>query len=189
MLDFQATRWLMNREIPKQAGNDHPLYMPTGVFETADGYLNIAVTGTVMWERFCRAIDAEELIAHSDYASASLRSQNRAGLTDDINKRLRTADTKTWIERFNEAGVPSGPINTIDQVFADPQVRHVGMARAVTSPALGEIELVAQPVTLSDTPSSLRVAAPESGEQTDEILQEYGYTPHHIAEFRRDGVI
>src|SRR5918998_1391724 len=189
MLDFQATRWLMNREVPKQAGNDHPLYMPTGVFETADGYLNIAVTGTVMWERFCRAIDAEELIAHSDYASASLRSQNRAGLTDDINKRLRTADTKTWIERFNEAGVPSGPINTIDQVFADPQVRHVGMARAVTSPALGGVELVAPPVTLSDTPSSLRVAAPESGEQTDEILQEYGYAPDEIAEFRRGGVI
>jgi formyl-CoA transferase len=189
MLDFQATRWLMKREVPKQAGNDHPLYMPTGVFETADGYLNIAVTGTVMWERFCRAIDAEELIAHPAYASASLRSQNRAALTDDINKRLRTADTKTWIERFNEAGVPSGPINTIDQVFADPQVKHVRMARAVTSPSLGEIELVAQPVTLSDTPSSLRVAAPESGEQTDEILQEYGYAPDEIAEFRRDGVI
>ena len=189
MLDFQATRWLMNQEIPKQAGNDHPLYMPTGVFETADGYLNLAVTGTVMWERFCRAIEAEDLIAHRDYENASLRSKNRAALTVDINKRLRTADTKTWIERFNEAGVPSGPINTIDQVFADPQVKHVGMARAVTSPALGKIELVAQPVTLSDTPSSLRVAAPESGEQTDEILQEYGYTVDEIAEFRRDGVI
>jgi crotonobetainyl-CoA:carnitine CoA-transferase CaiB-like acyl-CoA transferase len=189
MLDFQATRWLMSREIPKQAGNDHPLYMPTGVFETADGYLNLAVTGTVMWERFCRAIEAEDLIAHRDYDNASLRSKNRAALTVDINKRLRTADTKTWIERFNEAGVPSGPINTIDQVFADPQVKHVGMARAVTSPALGKIELVAQPVTLSDTPSSLRVAAPESGEQTDEILQEYGYTVDEIAEFRRDGVI
>ena len=189
MLDFQATRWLMSREIPKQAGNDHPLYMPTGVFETADGYLNLAVTGSVIWERFCRAIDAEDLIVHPDYENASLRSRNRAALTDDINKRMRTADTKTWIERFNEAGVPSGPINTIDQVFADPQVKHVGMARAVTSPALGEIELVAQPVTLSDTPSSLRVAAPESGEQTDEILQEYGYTPDEIAGFRRDGVI
>jgi formyl-CoA transferase len=189
MLDFQATRWLMNREIPQQAGNDHPLYMPTGVFETADGYLNIAATGTVMWERFCRAIDAEEMIAHPDYVSGSLRSKNRAALTADINKRLRTADTKTWIERFNEAGVPSGPINTIDQVFADPQIKHLGMARAVTSPALGEIELVAQPVTLSDTPSSLRVAAPESGEQTDEILQEYGYAPDDIAQFRRGGVI
>ena len=189
MLDFQATRWLMNREIPKQAGNDHPLYMPTGVFETADGYLNIAVTGTVMWERFCRAMDAEEMIAHPDYASASLRSKNRATLTDEINKRLRATDTKTWMERFIKAGVPSGPINTIDQVFEDPQVKHLRMAQAITSPALGEIELVAQPITLSATPSSLRVPAPESGGQTDEILQEYGYRPDEIAAFRRSGVI
>jgi formyl-CoA transferase len=189
MLDFQATRWLMTREVPKQAGNDHPLYMPTGVFETADGYLNIAVTGTVMWERFCRAMGAEELIAHPDYANASLRSKNRAALTDEINKRLGAADTQTWTERFLKAGVPSGPINTIDQVFEDPQVKHLGMAQAVTSPALGQIELVAQPVTLSETPSRLRVTAPESGGQTDEILQEYGYGPDEIAEFRRNGVV
>ena len=189
MLDFQAARWLMDREVPKQAGNDHPLYMPTGVFETADGHLNIAVTGTVMWERFCKVINGEELIAHPDYASAALRSKNRAALTEEINKRLRTADTKTWIERFNEAGVPSGPINTIDQVFEDPQVRHLHMAQAVTSPALGPIELVAQPVTLSDTPSSLRVAPPESGEHTDEILGEFGYRPDEIAEFRRNAVV
>jgi formyl-CoA transferase len=189
MLDFQAARWLINKEVPKQAGNDHPLYMPTGVFETADGHLNIAVTGTVIWERFCRAIDAEDLLAHPDYASAALRSKNRAALSEEINRRLRSADTKTWMERFNEAGVPSGPINTIDQVFADPQVQHLRMAQPVTSPALGAIELVAQPVTLSDTPSSLRMAPPETGEQSDEVLQEFGYAADEIAEFRRAGVI
>jgi crotonobetainyl-CoA:carnitine CoA-transferase CaiB-like acyl-CoA transferase len=189
MLDFQATRWLMNGEVPKQAGNDHPLYMPTGVFETADGYLNIAVTGTIMWERFCQTVDGQDLLAHPDYATAALRSKNRAALSAEINKRLRTADTATWIARFNEAGVPSGPINTIDQVFEDPQVKHVRMAQTVTSPALGEITLVAQPVTLSDTPSSLRVAPPESGEHTDVILSEFGYAPDEIAEFRRNGVI
>jgi formyl-CoA transferase len=159
------------------------------VFETADGYLNLAVTGTVMWERFCQAIDAKDLAVHPDYASATLRSKNRAALSEEINRRLREADTKTWIERFNKAGVPSGPINTIDQVFADPQVTHLQMAQAVTSPTLGAIELVAQPVTLSDTPSSLRVAPPESGEHTDEILGEFGYRPDEIAEFRQNGVI
>jgi crotonobetainyl-CoA:carnitine CoA-transferase CaiB-like acyl-CoA transferase len=189
MLDFQATRWLMNREVPKQAGNDHPLYMPTGVFETADGYLNIAVTGTVMWERFCEVVGGQDMLAHPDYATATLRSKNRAALSAEINKRLRTADTKTWIARFNEAGVPSGPINSIDQVFEDPQIKHLAMAQTVTSPALGEINLVAQPVTLSDTPSSLRVAPPESGEHTDEILSEFGYAPDQIAEFRRNGVV
>jgi formyl-CoA transferase len=189
MLDFQAARWLINGEVPKQAGNDHPLYMPTGVFETADGHLNIAVTGTVMWERFCQAVDGQELLAHPDYATAALRSKNRAALSADINKRLRTADTATWMARFNEAGVPSGPINTIDQVFEDPQVQHLRMAQTVTSPALGEISLVAQPVTLSETPSSLRVPPPESGEHTDVILSEFGYAPDEIAEFRRSGVI
>jgi formyl-CoA transferase len=189
MLDFQAARWLISREVPKQAGNDHPLYMPTGVFETSDGHLNIAVTGTVIWERFCQAIDGEEVVRHPDYATAALRSKNRAALSEEINRRLRTATTATWMERFNKAGVPSGPINAIDQVFADPQVQHLRMAQPVTSPALGEIKLVAQPVTLSDTPSSLKVAPPESGEHTDEILREFGYEAHEIAAFRQGGVI
>ncbi len=189
MLDFQAARWLISREVPKQAGNDHPLYMPTGVFETADGHLNIAVTGTVIWERFCQAMDAEDLMRHPDYATAALRSKNRAGLSAEINRRLRTATTATWMERFNEAGVPSGPINSIDQVFEDPQIKHLGMAQPIESPALGPIELVAQPVTLSDTPSTMRVAPPEPGEHTDEIMREFGYGAEEIAAFRRGGVI
>ena len=189
MLDFQAARWLISREVPKQAGNDHPLYMPTGVFETSDGHLNIAVTGTVIWERFCQAIDAEDLMRHPEYATAALRSKNRAGLSEEINRRLRTATTATWMERFNEAGVPSGPINRIDQVFEDPQIKHLRVAQPLNSPALGPIEVVAQPVTLSDTPSTMRVAPPEPGEHTDEIMREFGYGADEIAAFRQGGVI
>lgn len=189
MLDFQATRWLIDGEVPPQAGNNHPTSIPTGVFETSDGYINLAVTGQVIWERFCRAVDAERWIEHPDYKTASLRSQNRDALGDDINAVLRTADSATWIERFNEAGVPCGPINTIDKVFADPQVQHLEMAQSVTSKELGELKLVAQPIKMNKTPSALKVAPPERSEHSDEILQEFGYTPEEIAAFKSAGVV
>jgi crotonobetainyl-CoA:carnitine CoA-transferase CaiB-like acyl-CoA transferase len=190
MLDFQATRWLMDAEVPKQAGNNHPTSIPTGVFETADGYINIAVTGQAIWERFCRAIDREDLIVHPDYATAALRSRNRDALGALINETVQRQPSDYWIGRFNEVGVPSGPINTIDQVFADPQVQHLGIAQPVHSAGLGRaIALVGQPVVLSETPSSVRVAPPEVGEHTDEILAEIGYAPDEIAAFRRNGTI
>jgi formyl-CoA transferase len=190
MLDFQATRWLMDGEVPKQAGNNHPTSIPTGVFETADGHLNLAVTGQAIWERFCRSVGREDLIAHPDYASGALRSRNRDALGAEINEVLRRQPTAAWIERFNEAGVPCGPINRVDQVFQDPQVLHLGIAQAVRSDALGrDIALVGQPVTLSATPSSIRVAPPEPGEQTDEILTEAGYSREEIDALRASGTV
>lgn len=189
MLDFQATRWLVDGEVPKQAGNNHPTSIPTGVFETSDGHINIAVTGQKIWERFCRAIEAEELITHPDYVSSKLRSKNRDALAAEINARLRQADGATWIDRFNKAGVPTGEINSIDKVFADPQVRHLGIAQSVVSSKLGSLTLVGQPVTLSETPSSLRTAPPELGEHTDEILAEFGYDAEAIGGFRRNGTV
>jgi formyl-CoA transferase len=190
MLDFQAARWLMDGERPKQAGNNHPTMMPTGVYRSADGYLNIAVTGQVIWERFCRAIERPELIAHPDFKTASLRSRNRDALGDAINEALAQHDNATWIARFNEADVPSGPIYAVDEVFADPQVQHLDMAKSIEAPALGRtITLVGQPVVLSDTPSSLSVPPPEAGQHTDEILAEFGYAAEDIAALRRDGTV
>ena len=133
MLDFQATRWLMDKHVPKQAGNNHPTSIPTGVFTTADGHINIAVTGQKIWERFARSIGREDLLSHPDYASAALRSKNRDALGTAINAALASQPSQVWIDRFNEAGVPCGPINAIDEVFADPQVRHLGIAQSVTS--------------------------------------------------------
>ena len=189
MLDFQATRWLMDRHVPKQAGNNHPTSIPTGVFRTADGHINIAVTGQKIWERFARAIGREDLLAHPDYATAALRSKNRDALGDAINEALGSEPSRVWIDRFNEAGVPCGPIYSIDEVFADPQVQHLGIAQSVTSPKLGEITLVGQPVMLSETPSALVAPPPENGEHTEEILGEFGFGPDEIAEFRRTGTV
>lgn len=190
MLDFQATRWLMDGEVPKQAGNNHPTRIPTGVFETADGHINLAVTGQRIWERFCATIGREDLLTDPDYATSDLRSTNRDRLGAEINAALRKADSAIWTARFNEAGVPCGPINSIDEVFADPQVQHLGLARSVRSGPLDrDITLVAQPVTLSATPSSIAVAPPAPGEHSEEILAEAGYGAEEIARLRREGIV
>ncbi|HEX2885718.1 CoA transferase, partial [Vineibacter terrae] len=126
MLDFQAARWLIDGEVAKQAGNDHPTGIPTGVFPTSDGHINIAASGDGLWKRFCEAIAAPELLAHPDHATGQLRSRNRKALNERIGAITRTRPSAHWIAALNKAGVPCGPINTIDQTFAEPQVQHLG---------------------------------------------------------------
>jgi len=190
MLDFQATRWLIEGEVPKQAGNNHPTMIPTGVFETADGAINLAVTGQIIWERFCRAVGAEDLMVNPDYTSAKLRSQNRDALGEEINRRLRQKPSAEWMAIFEKAEVPAGPIYAIDEVFSDPQVKHLKMSEQVDSHPLGRpIDLVRQPVRLSRSPSAITVASPEIGEHTNEILAEFGYDDDAIAALRAGGVV
>ena len=175
LLDFQAARWLMQKEVPPQAGNDHPTSIPTGVFPTTDGHINIAVAGQEIYARFCRAIEAPQLLQNPDYATGALRSRNRAALNAEIAEITRKRSSAEWIELLNKAGCPCGPIYKIDEVFADPQVQHQKMAVPVHHPALGDIELVNQAIKLSRTPSEIRTATPEQGEHTDAILAELGY--------------
>ncbi len=189
MLDFQAARWLIAHEVPEQAGNDHPTSIPTGVFKTRDGHINIASAGDEIFTRLCRALDAPELAGHPDYRTGRSRSQHRQALNAAIEAITRTRDSAQWIELFNKAGVPAGPIHSIDQVFADPQVRHLGIAQPVEHQTLGRLELVGQAVTLSRTPSRLSAASPEPGEHTDDILKELGYADSDIAGLRRRGVV
>jgi formyl-CoA transferase len=189
MLDFQAARWLIAGEVPQQAGNNHPTSIPTGVFKTADGYINIATTGGRMWDRFCQAIGAPELVDHQDYATSAARSKNRDALNAAINQLTVREPSATWIERLNAAGVPSGPIYDIDQTFADPQVRHLGMAQTVETADQHRLAMVAQPVMLSRTPSRLAAPPPERGEHTEEILQEFGFSAAEIAALRHDGIV
>jgi crotonobetainyl-CoA:carnitine CoA-transferase CaiB-like acyl-CoA transferase len=189
MLDFQAARWLVAHEVPQQAGNDHPTSIPTGVFKTKDGHINIASAGDEIFGRLCRALDAPELAQHSDYRAGRDRSKNRKTLNAAIEAITATRDSAEWIDRFNQAGVPAGPIYAIDQVFADPQVKHLGIAQPVEHPALGGIELVGQAVTLSRTPSRLNTASPEAGEHTDAILRQFGYSDGDIAGLRQRHVV
>jgi len=189
MLDFQAARWLMERDVAQQAGNNHPTSIPTGVFETKDGHINIAATGQVIWERFCKAMDAEDLMTDERYSTGAARSENRDTLNTEINRRTKKRDSATWIEFFNETGVPAGEINSIDQVFADPQVQHLKMSETVHSETIGNLNLVAQAVKLNRTPGTIALAPPERGEHTDEILQGLGYSPDDIAEMHERNIV
>ena len=188
MLDFQAARYLMSGEVAGQAGNNHPTGAPTGAFKTKDGYVNVAPT-PLMWKRFCKAIERDDLIDHPDYATPKDRRRNRDALNSLIGEITAAMTSAGVVERMNTAGIPCGPIYTIDQAFADPQVRHLGIAQHVKSPALGDITLVGQPFTLSRTPSRLVAGAPEYGEHTDAILLEFGYSKDDILRLRDAGVI
>jgi crotonobetainyl-CoA:carnitine CoA-transferase CaiB-like acyl-CoA transferase len=189
MLDFQASRWLQNQEVAQQAGNDHPTSIPTGVFKTADGHINIATTGSAIWERFCRAIGGEELIGNPDFQSAKARSKNRKALNALIDTYIEKKPSAAWIDIFNKAGVPAGPIYAIDQVFADPQVKHLGIAQSVPKKDGSPLHVVGQPVTLSRTPSAIALRPPELGEHTDEVLAEFGFSADEVAALRQANAI
>jgi len=189
MLDFQAARWLMKREVPGQAGNNHPTSIPTGVFKTADGYINIATTGQKMWERLCEAISAKAFLDWPEYKTSAGRSKARDKLNAEIDGVLERKTSADWIAVLNQAGVPCGPIYPIDAVFADPQVRHLGIATDVRRANGETFQVVGQPVSLSRTPSKMAAPPPELGQHTDEVLREFGFGPEAIAELRRSKVI
>ena len=189
MLDFQAARWLMEKDIPPQAGNDHPTSIPTGVFKTSDGYINIATTGGRIWHRFAETLGAPDLPSRPEYATAPDRSKNRKALNAEINKLTETKSSETWVREFNAAGVPCGPIYSIDEVFEDAQVKHLGIAQDVPNEDNRHIRLVGQGVTLSRTPSRMAARPPEFGEQTEEVLAEFGFSADEIAELRKRKVV
>lgn len=189
MLDFQAARWLMAQEVAPQAGNNHPTSIPTGVFETRDGHINIASAGQAIWERFCKAIQGIDLLEDPRYTDGASRSQHRDALNADITAYTKRYTSDALITLLNDAGVPCGPIYSIDQVFGDPQVQHLGMAQQVQHPTLGHIQLVGQPFTLSRHPHALRTATPERGENTDDILTNLGLDAAEIADLRKRHVI
>ena len=189
MLDFQAARWTIGHEVPGQAGNDHPTSIPTGVFQTADGYMNIGAAGEAIYQRFCKVIDAPELATDPAFATNAARSENRGRLNEAISAITRKRTTAAWIELLNEAGVPCGPIYRMNEVFADPQVKHLNISRHVQHKVLGDVEVMGQAVELSRTPWSVRSASPEPGEHTDEILHDLGFDHTTIAALREHKVV
>jgi formyl-CoA transferase len=184
MLDFQAARWLMKGDVAQQAGNNHPTSLPTGVYRTRDGYLNLAASGHKIWLRLCAAIDLPALPDDPDYATGAKRSHNRDRLHAVLEARLQQHDTAHWIELLNRAGVPCGPIYNIDQAFEDAQAKHLGIAQKV-----GDVQYLGQPVKLSRTPSHVASHPPQLGEHTVEVLNELGYDAARIEQLIQRGIV
>ena len=188
VLDFQAARWLVDAEVPGQAGNDHPTAMPMGLFPALDGLINLAASGATLFGRFCKAAGAEHLLADPRFAGRA-KVKHRAELNAAIAEITRTRTVADWVEILNAAGVPCGPVNAIDQVFADPQVAELDMVRGVEHPTLGRLNLVGQPIGLAGADGGPRTAAPEPGEHSEAVLAELGYSPAESAALRAKGVI
>ncbi len=190
MLDFQASRWIQAGEVAEQAGNDHPTRMPQGCYETADGRINVSASGG-MFKRLCDAVEAPALFADPDFQTDALRSENRKRLNEEIGKILATKPSAHWVELLNDAGVPCGPVNRIDQTFQDPQVQHLNVVRETQHPRLGSIGVVRQPVNLSNRPQpqTFRHHTPDLGEHCEEVLAEMGLEAAEIATLRDAGVI
>jgi crotonobetainyl-CoA:carnitine CoA-transferase CaiB-like acyl-CoA transferase len=189
MLDFQTTRWLIGKEIPPQAGNDHPTGIPTGVFKTADGHMNIAASGQHMYRRLCEALDVKHLIDDPRFKTPQDRSKNRVACNAELEKATVTKTSADWVTILNKAGVPCGPILNVKEVFEDEQVRALGLAVKIRHPRLGEQEVQNLPVTLSRTPGAVRTASPDLGEHTDQVLAELGYSKEEVAALHRDGAV
>ena len=189
MLDFQASRWLMAGEVAGQVGNDHPTSVPTGLFDCSDGAVNIAVSGSVIYARFCRALGRPEWIDDPRFAAQSERTANRDAMNAAITEVTRTMTMAEVVDTLVAAGVPAGPANRIDEVFADSQVRHLGMAAEIETLTHGPTEMVAQPISMSRTPTSMAAHPPDRGEHTDEVLAEAGLGTDEIGDLRARGVI
>ena len=188
MMDFQSSRYLIDEEVARQAGNFHPTSIPTGVYKARDGYLNIAVFGSKIWERFCHILGAPEWITDDRYHDKASRSINRDSLNAEINRRLAAQDRSHWVAQFNEGGVACGLINDMREVFEEPQVRHLGMVKEVESSRLGRQRMVGQPVQLERTPSTIARAAPRRGEHTEEVLRELGLGVEDLVRMKSAGV-
>jgi len=189
LLDFQASRYLMKGEVAKQTGNDHPTMTPSGVFKTSDGFINLAASSGRLYERLCDVCEKPEWKTHEKFGKLPDRTANRPAFNAALEEVLSKKPTAHWVEKLDEAGVPAGPINSIDKVFADPQVNHLGIAAAVSSPHIGDTRIVASPLNFPGTKKEIRSATPEAGAHTDEVLEWLGYSRKDIDKMRSAGAI
>ena len=189
MLDFQAARWLSEKQIAGQAGNNHPTSVPTGVFKTLDGSINLAVAGETIWKRFVEAIDKEQWLQMEEFKDAKSRLKNRDHLNQLIEEVTITKTSNEWVEMLEKVGVPCGPINSIDKVFDDPQVKHLSIAQEIETIPFGDTKLVGQPFNLSRSSSSMKRRPPEKGEHNEDVFGDLGFSAEELDDLKEKNII
>tara|TARA_A100001037_G_scaffold303487_1_gene337658 strand:+ start:39262 stop:40452 length:1191 start_codon:yes stop_codon:yes gene_type:complete len=189
IMDLQAARFLMAGEVPKQVGNLHPVYLPTGVFPTSDSSMNIQSPGQVFWKRLSAALGKPELFEDEDFKTPEDRWNNKDRLNKEISELTMQKTTAEWVEILNDAGVPCGPIHSVNETFADPQVQQLNMNPELEHPVIGKINVVGQAIKLSRTPQKMRFTTPEVGEHNEQILSELNYSEEDIEKFKQEDII
>jgi crotonobetainyl-CoA:carnitine CoA-transferase CaiB-like acyl-CoA transferase len=189
LLAYIATNYFATGAAPPRSGNDHPIAAPYGLFPTRDGQIALAPADDAFFRRLADALDDPGLKTDPLYATQSARVANRSRINAIVGGRLAAGTTAHWVEVLNAAGVPCGPVNTVAEVFADPQVLAQEMVMDVTHPGHGVVRMLGFPMKFSELPCRVRRPAPALGEHSDEVLAELGYAPAEREEWRRDGVI
>ena len=185
----QAMNYLATGQNPPRLGNDHPNIVPYQVFATADGHIVLSVGNDATFARFCTTFGHEHLLADARYVTNAARVANRALVTETFAAIMRTQTTGWWVERLEAASIGCGPINTVAQAFADPQVRARETVVRMVRDDGSEVQVVANPVRLSATPVQYRLAPPTLGQHSDEVLDELGFSASEIARLRQDGIV
>jgi crotonobetainyl-CoA:carnitine CoA-transferase CaiB-like acyl-CoA transferase len=186
----QAMNYLVSGTAPRRSGNAHPNLVPYQDFPTSDGYVIIAVGNDAQFARLCGVLALEELASDPSFASNKQRVLNRRELIDTLSAVTVTHPTAHWVAALQSVGVPAGPINNLEAVFADPQVRARDMRVEISHPVGGTVSLVANPLRLSETPVSYRSAPPPLGAQTREVLmQRLSLSAAEFEELRAKGIV
>ena len=190
MLCVQGQRYLSIEDVPKRAGNDHPVIFPYGTFTASDGMLNIGAATPGMWSKLCDLLDRKDLEKHPDYADNSARAKNRDALRKLMNERLSTRSAIEWTKLLIEAGIPAGPVYTLDQVFSDPQVEHLGLAEEVMHPVIGKLRQLSNPLRMESVGrQTVKTHPPLLGEHSEQVLRDYGIDDDEIASLLDRGVV
>lgn len=190
ILENAIARYVVTKEIPSREGNRHPSIVPFETFDTADGEIMIAVGNDSLWKKFCFVIGMEELGEDQRFRTNILRNEKYLELRLIIADILLNKNTKEWQEILDLAGIPNGPINTIDKILKDPQVIAREMIVDIVHPIAGQLQIPGVPIKLSQTPGKIRIPSPVLGEHTEEILMDFlGYGEEEIQELKQNKVI